>query len=197
MSAKPPFPDRRKILAASVAVAASSLIPAQAHAATTSEAIRPFHVNFPRAELSELRIFFPLADNRTQKYLASSKRSVNCWMLVPYRQRRPNRVSAPDTDERRDVRPLSREPHDWGLFNSTFFIIHWKRKGVPDRNLPAPWSSEEHSAYLMVRDNNGIAAAYVYYENEMRYRAKFPTKEEARRVALNIARLPELLRCKT
>ena len=55
MSAKPPFPDRRKILAASVAVAASSLIPAQAHAATTSEAIRPFHVNFPRAELSELR----------------------------------------------------------------------------------------------------------------------------------------------
>ena len=55
MSAKPPFPDRRKILAASVAVAASSLIPVQAHAATTSEAIRPFHVNFPRAELSELR----------------------------------------------------------------------------------------------------------------------------------------------
>ena len=55
MSAKPPFPDRRKILAASIAAAASGLIPAQAHAATTSEAIRPFHVNFPRAELSELR----------------------------------------------------------------------------------------------------------------------------------------------
>ena len=55
MSAKPSFPDRRKILAASVAVAASSLIPAQVHAATTSEAIRPFRVNFPRAELSELR----------------------------------------------------------------------------------------------------------------------------------------------
>ena len=55
MSAKPPFPDRRKILTASVAVAASSLIPVQVHAATTSEAIRPFRVNFPRAELSELR----------------------------------------------------------------------------------------------------------------------------------------------
>ena len=122
-----------------------------------------------------------------QKCLASSKGSVNCWMLVPYRQRRPNRVSAPDTDECRDVRHLSREPHDWGLFNSTFFIIHWKRKAVPDRNLPAPWSSEEHSAYHAV----------FYYENETRYRAKFPTKDEARRVALNIARLPELLRYKT
>jgi len=30
--------------------------------------------------------------------------------------------------ERRDVRPLSREPHDWGLFNSAFHNIHWKRK---------------------------------------------------------------------
>ena len=45
----------------------------------------------------------------------------------------PHRVSAQHTvGERRDVRPLSREPHDWGLFNSTYFIIHWKRKAVPD-----------------------------------------------------------------
>jgi endo-1,4-beta-D-glucanase Y len=67
---------------------------------------------------------------------------------------------------------------------------------MPDRNLPPPWSSEEHSAYFVVRDNNGMAVAYVYYENKARYRsaAKFLTKDQARRVALNIARVPELLR---
>jgi hypothetical protein len=47
MPAKLPSPDRRKVLAASAAVAASSLIPTQAHAATTSDAIRPFHINMP------------------------------------------------------------------------------------------------------------------------------------------------------
>ena len=31
---------------------------------------------------------------------------------------------------------------------------------MPDRNLPPPWSSEEHSAYFVVRDNNGLAVAY-------------------------------------
>ena len=56
MSAKLPSPDRRKVLAASAAVAASRFIPTQAHAASTSsDAIRPFKVNVPEAELAELR----------------------------------------------------------------------------------------------------------------------------------------------
>jgi pimeloyl-ACP methyl ester carboxylesterase len=55
MSAKPPSPDRRKVLAASAAVAASNLMPASAHAATTNDAIRPFHVNIPNEQLMELR----------------------------------------------------------------------------------------------------------------------------------------------
>src|SRR5438034_5961149 len=48
-------PDRREVLAASAAVAASRLIPTQAHAATTSDAIRSFRVSVPEAELTELR----------------------------------------------------------------------------------------------------------------------------------------------
>jgi pimeloyl-ACP methyl ester carboxylesterase len=56
MSAKLPSPDRRKVLAASAAVAASRFIPTQARAASTSsDAIRPFKVNVPEAELAELR----------------------------------------------------------------------------------------------------------------------------------------------
>ena len=55
MSAQLPSPDRRKVLAASVAVAASGFLPTQAQAATANEAIRPFKVSFPENELDDLR----------------------------------------------------------------------------------------------------------------------------------------------
>jgi pimeloyl-ACP methyl ester carboxylesterase len=55
MAAKLSSPNRRTVLAASAAVAASGLVPAQAQPVTPSDVIRPFRIDAPEAELTELR----------------------------------------------------------------------------------------------------------------------------------------------
>jgi hypothetical protein len=48
-------------------------------------------------------------------------------------------------------------------------------------------------ACFIVRDVNGQALTYVYFEEEpgRRSAAHLPTRDEARRIAVNIAKLPQ------
>jgi hypothetical protein len=67
---------------------------------------------------------------------------------------------------------------------------------MSDRRLPSPWFVvEENAACFIVKDHEGKSLAYVYFENEPGRRsvAHLMTRDEARRIAANIAKLPELL----
>ena len=64
------------------------------------------------------------------------------------------------------------------------------------RRFPSPWTVEEYGRdCFIVRDNKGQALAYVYYEAEpgRHTAANLLTRDEARRIAANIAKLPTLL----
>jgi hypothetical protein len=65
------------------------------------------------------------------------------------------------------------------------------------RRFPPQWTIEEHNDdCFIVKDHNGHALAYVYFEDEpgRRAAANLLTRDEARRIPIHIAKLPDLLR---
>lgn len=78
-------------------------------------------------------------------------------------------------------------PQGWGNLDMT--------EGTPPRRFPPPWVVDRAPGGYVVRDANGQQLAWVYAratEAEAR-QAKVLTMDEARRIAVNIARLPALL----
>jgi hypothetical protein len=63
------------------------------------------------------------------------------------------------------------------------------------RRFPPPWCADKVPGGYVVRDANGQALAYIYSRDSEAdaLQAKVLTKDGARRIAVNVARLPELL----
>jgi hypothetical protein len=65
---------------------------------------------------------------------------------------------------------------------------------VTERRFLPPWTVEELEACFVLRDANGEVLAYVYCEEAA---AKLLSRDEARRIAVNISKLPARLDRKT
>ena len=65
---------------------------------------------------------------------------------------------------------------------------------MPERRFPPPWTVEEYRGIsYIVRDANNFPVAYVYFASGSAHTRYLMTKDEARKIAAGIAKLPELL----
>jgi hypothetical protein len=107
---------------------------------------------------------------------------------------RHNRATGEDLPHDRAVRewaaPVAKEVNRDRRNHETMVRVQ-----ATGRRFTPPWSVEEQSACFVVRDRCGQALAYVYFENEALRLAsgKLLARDEARRIAANIAKLPRLL----
>lgn len=76
---------------------------------------------------------------------------------------------------------------------SVFLLCSFARM---TRRFPAPWTVEEIPGGFRVLDANGVSVAWVYAWDDLHKHTdglQWLTTDEARRIAIGIARLPEFI----
>jgi hypothetical protein len=132
----------------------------------------------------------------------------SCWLIL--RRLRRRRMRTPTASSTGLITPRGMSPPQ---IIKPEYTLYWKGRQIAPRARPAldssskyrmpdrraftpPWKIDEATESFCIRDQNGQELAYIYFEDEIgrRMAMKRLTKDEARRIAANIAKLPDLLK---